>query len=306
VSSPSVFVVEGALVYSNLLALLSIGLTITYITTGVPNFAQGSFALFGSYTALTLLYTLKIHPYASVPLAFALGGLAGVAVYALALKPLLKREASIVTLMIATLAVDLILLGFFGAYSDFLEGLTGKSAKKFIFTPYDFSIFGFKAILLLSTFAISLLLVSLSALLYGTKFGIALRASMENPELAEVMGVNVARTRTFSWFLSGALASTAGCFLPFRQEIVPLTGSLIIVSIFAASIVGGITSIYGSVLGSYIVGFSESLLTFIISLAFGQILVYSRVISLIMMLIALVIAPKGLAGVVKKKWSIYS
>ena len=120
------------------------------------------------------------------------------------------------------------------------------------------------------------------------------------------MGVNVARTRTFSWFLSGALASTAGCFLPFRQEIVPLTGSLIIVSIFAASIVGGITSIYGSILGSYIVGFSESLLTFIISLAFWQILVYSRVISLIMMLIALVLAPKGLAGVVKKKWSIYS
>ncbi len=295
-------VLEGALVYSNLIALLSIGLSITYITTGVPNFAQGSLAIAGSYIALTLLRLFNLHPYSSLPVAFLLGGFIGIGVYTLSLKPLIRREASTVSLMIATLALDLILLGIFGAYSDYLGQVTGKSAKKFIFTPYDFEIFNTSAILILSTIVMILLLISLSLLLYGTKFGIALRASMENPELAEVMGVNVESTRLFSWFLSGSLASIAGCLLPFRQEVVPLTGSFIIVSIFAASIVGGLTSIYGAILGGYVIGFSESLVTFEISRIFGpNVLVYSRVISLAMMIATLVIASEGLAGAIKKK-----
>ena len=53
-------VLEGAVVYSNLLVLLSIGLTITYITTGIPNFAQGSMAVFGSYLSLTLWRVLGV------------------------------------------------------------------------------------------------------------------------------------------------------------------------------------------------------------------------------------------------------
>ncbi len=294
-------VLEGAVVYSNLIALLSIGLTITYITTGVPNFAQGSFAIAGSYIALTLFRLFALHPYSSLPIAFILGGLLGVSIYVFTLKPLIRREASTVTLMIATLALDFILLGIFGAYSDYLEGMTGKTAKKFIFTPYDFEVANISAILLFSTLVIGLLLICLFLLLYRTKFGIALRGSMENPELAEVMGVNIENTRLFSWFLSGSLASIAGCFLPFRLEIVPLTGSLIIVSIFAASIVGGLTSVYGALLGGYVIGFSESLITFEFSKIFGPgILIYSRIISLAIMIATLVVAHNGLAGVVKK------
>ncbi|MEM3061122.1 MAG: branched-chain amino acid ABC transporter permease, partial [Candidatus Bathyarchaeia archaeon] len=61
-------VLEGAIIYSNLLVLLSIGLTMTYITTGIPNFAQGSFAVFGSYISLSLFYVFGIHPYYSLPI----------------------------------------------------------------------------------------------------------------------------------------------------------------------------------------------------------------------------------------------
>jgi len=135
-------------------------------------------------------------------------------------------------------------------------------------------------------------------LLYKTKFGVALRASMENPSLAEVMGVNVEYTRLFSWFLSGGLAAMAGCLLPFRQEIVPSTGAIIIVSIFAASIVGGISSIYGALIGGYVIGFSESLITFSLTGFLGtSILLYSRVISLIVLIATLILAPRGLTGV---------
>jgi branched-chain amino acid transport system permease protein len=137
-------------------------------------------------------------------------------------------------------------------------------------------------------------------LLYKTKFGVAMRASMENPALAEIMGVNVENTRLASWILSGALAAVAGVLLPFRQEIVPMTGGIIIVSIFASSIVGGLGSIFGALVGGYIVGMSESFVTFQLSSIFGPgILVYSRVISLIVLVITLILAPKGLMSI---KW----
>ncbi len=303
-------VLEGALVYSNLLVMLSIGLTITYITTAVPNFAQGSFAVFGSYVSLTLLRLLGVHPYTSIPVAFLAGGLLGIAVYVLVLRPLIGREASGVILMIATLALDLVLLGIMGAYSEVLRGVSGKPTTKFIFTMYDFDVHGFSGILFVSSAVILLTLAALVFLLYRTKFGIALRASMENPSLAEVMGVNVEYTRLFSWFLSGALAATAGCLLPFRQEIVPMTGGIIIVSIFAASIVGGISSLYGALIGGYLIGFSESLLTFELSTFLGTgVLLYSRVISLAILVATLVLAPQGIVRVRWRKvkvWRKYS
>jgi len=293
-------VVEGAIIYSNLLALLSIGLTITYITTGVPNFAQGSFAIFGSYVSLSLLYFLGLHPYYSLPISLILGGFLGFIIYIGVLKPLIAKEAKIVILMIATLAVDLIMLGSIGAYSDYLSTATKKAAKKFIFTPYDFNLIGFPAIFIVSIVAIALMLSSLFILLYKTKFGIALRASMENPALAETMGVNVEYTRLFSWMLSGALASAAGTLLPFRQEIVPASGAIIIASIFASSIVGGLTSIYGALIGGYIIGVSESLITFSLSSILGSgVLVYAKVVSLIMLILTLIFIPRGLTSI---KW----
>lgn len=295
-------VFEGAVVYANLLVLLSIGLTMTYITTGVPNFAQGSMAVFGSYVSLSLWLLLGIHPYHSLPLSFLLGGGLGVAIYLLVLKPLIRKGAVVVTLMIATLAVDIILLGILGAYSETLSGAVRKATKKFIFTPLDFRVLGVDAILLVSGGVIALLLIFLFLLLYKTRFGIALRASMENPVLAEIMGVNVEHTRLFSWFLSGSLAAVAGSLLPFRQEIVPLTGAMMIVSIFAASIVGGLGSIYGALAGGYTIGISESYVTFYLSGIFGPgVLVYGKVVSLTVLIATLLLAPRGIAGL--KIWS---
>lgn len=299
-------VLEGAIIYSNLLVLLGVGLTMTYITTGVPNFAQGSFAVFGSYVSASLLHLLGIHPYYSLVASMAFGGVLGMVVYNGILRPLISRGAKTVILMVATLALDLIMLGCIGAYSDYLATITRKSVKKFIFTPFDFELMGRPAIFSVSILIITLMLIGLFLLLYKTKFGIALRASMENPSLAEIMGVDVEHTRTFSWILSGALASAAGTLLPFRQEIVPATGAIIIVSIFAASIVGGLSSIYGPLLGGYIIGLSESYVTFELTPIFGPgVLLYAKVVSLAILVLTLVLAPRGITGINWRKliWS---
>ncbi len=295
---PGMEVLTGAIIYSNLLVLLAVGLTLAYITTAVPNFAQGSFAVVGSYTALTVYRLFSLHPYYSLPLAFLAGGAVGLASYVFVLRPLIRRGATVVTLMIATLALDLILLGLRGIYAGYLGKLTGSTCDMFMFAYLNYNIFGLPSILIVSTLVIILTFGVLFTLLYKTKFGIALRASMENPALAEIMGVNVEYTRMFAWFLSGALAALAGCLLPFKQEIVPATAEIIIVSIFAASIVGGLNNIYGALIGGYIVGMSESLVTYWLSTVFGTgMLVYSKVVALTIIIATLLIAPQGIAGI---------
>ncbi|WP_456418697.1 branched-chain amino acid ABC transporter permease [Methanocaldococcus infernus] len=299
-------VLEGAIIYSNLLVLLALGLTLTYITTNVPNFAQGSYAIVGSYVALTLLRLFGINPYFSLPILFIVGGFVGLITY-LILKPLIKKGASVEILMIATLAIDIILFGFIGAYSEILSKIVGYPQLRFVFSNLDFSFLGLKGILFVSTGVLAILLISLYILLYKTKFGIALRASMENPSLAQTVGINVEETRLFSWVLSGALAGVAGGLLPYMQEIVPETGSFIIISIFAASIVGGLRNIAGALVGGYIIGMSESLLTYYLSQIFGnQFLVYGKVVSLVIMVLVLLLAPEGIMGIdwnkVKKRF----
>lgn len=290
-------VIEGTIVWSNIIVLLALGLTMTYITTAVPNFAQASFAVVGSYIALTLLRFIGLDPYLSIPLTFIIGGLIGVSTYYIALKPLIKRKASIEMLMIATLAWDLILFGIIGAYSEILGSLTKRTETLFVFTNLDFEVYGLPGRLIVSTMLVLLTIIGLYLLLYKTKFGIALRASMENPSLAEAMGINVENTRLFSWFISGSLACMAGSILPYLQEIVPQTGYFLIVSIFAASIVGGLYHIAGALIGGYIIGVSESLFTYLLSMLFGPgVLVYGKVISLIIMIIAILIIPRGVTG----------
>ncbi|MBP1911980.1 branched-chain amino acid ABC transporter permease [Thermococcus stetteri] len=290
-------VIDGAITYANLLALLALGLTLTYITTAVPNFAHGSFAVIGSYLAYTLLVAWGINPYIAVVPAFIIGGLFGTAVYLLTIRPLIKKGASVDMLMMATLAIDIILYGSLGAYSDYLSGLFKRNASKFVFTNIDFTIGNVPGRLVMSTLLVLGTLLGLYILLYKTKFGIALRASMENPALAEAMGIDVEMTRLFSWFLAAAVAGMVGAVLPFLQETVPGTGGFIIVSVFAASIVGGLRNIAGGLIGGYIIGLSESLVTYGLSDVLGTgVLVYSKVVSLLIMVVVLLVLPEGITG----------
>src|SRR5437588_2007307 len=97
-------------VYASLFGLMAMGLTLTYLTTKVPNFAYGSFVTIGIYTSFTIYRILGLSPYASAPIAFAVGGLSSAAMYLGVLRTLARRGASLVSLMIATLALDIVFI----------------------------------------------------------------------------------------------------------------------------------------------------------------------------------------------------
>ncbi len=292
---------QEALIFSSLLTLLSAGLTLTYLTTRVPNFSHGSFATIGAYVSLTSFRVLQLTPYYLIPLAFVLAGAVALALYKLILKPLMNRGSSIIFLMIATIAYDMILLSALNIYADYLSEGLKVTSRYFSLKVADIRIggpTGTPMVFYSSLSSAIAVIVLLYILLTRTRFGVAMRATIENPMLAGVVGINTDLVYTVSWFMAGGLAGLAGVLISLWFIGNPDLGSIILISIFAASIVGGFNNIYGAFLGGYLVGFAEVFGQYILARNIGAWIVpYRPVIPLIIMVATLLIAPYGLAGV---------
>lgn len=303
--------IENSLLFTNTLVMLAVGLTLTYMTTKVPNFAHGSLAMVGAYALFTVAAVVFGKELASFrigkPLglgfaaAFLGGALAGLLEYLLVLRPLGRRGSTPLGLMISTLGVDLILIGVLNIYADILRGMnpvTG-TARDWRLKAYVLQkVAGMSLGLWLSFGILVGSLLALYLLLTRTRFGIAMRASIENPALAQVLGVNVDMVNMVSWVLAGGLAGLAGGMMAFAERLNPATGSIEVVAVFAASIVGGLNSLAGAVVGGYVVGLSETILTKLVGDLIGVDLVaYKRAVPLIFIIVTLLVAPEGLMGI---------
>jgi len=263
---------NSAVVYASLFAFMAIGLTLTYLTTKVPNFAYGSFVTIGLYTAYTMWKINGIGPYYASAVAFLLAGLSSAVMYLVVLRPLARRGSSLVSLMIATFGVDFGFVGIFGIYTDYLTNrYTLNDTKQFFQLQADFNLGGVPGIVYVAPAALTLVTLLLYILLTRTKFGVAMRASVENPSLAKVLGINVERVYVVSWILAGGFAGMAGAFYTLWLPGGTSTGSDLIVEIFASSILGGLTSIFGAVLGGLVIGGSEIVVGSDLTTGFGAI-----------------------------------
>ncbi len=276
--------VTASVVYGTFFALMAMGLTLTYMTTKVPNFAYGSFVTIGLYTAFTLFKLNRVDPYTGSLVAFLVSGVASVGMYLGILRPLAKRGNPLVALMIATFGVDIGFIGVFGIYTDYLQGRYGLTdAKQFFELPADFHVLGLQGIVVMAPVTLAIIAVALYLLFTRTKFGVAMRASVENPSLATVLGINVERVYVVSWMLAGGFAGLAGALYTLWLPGGTNTGSDLIVEIFASSILGGLTSIFGSIIGGLVIGASEDLVTTGLAQGFG--FVATGVIGLLLILL---------------------
>ena len=249
---------------------MAIGLTLTYLTTKVPNFAYGSFVTIGIYTAYTMFKVNGVNPYFSSTVSLLVSGIASVMMYLLVLRPLARRGASLVSLMIATFGVDIGFVGILGIYTDYIAVTYSLGDTKGFF-PFraDFLFFGVPGLFFIAPLTLAVLTLGLYLLLTRTRFGVAMRAAVENPPLARVLGINVDRVYTVSWFLAGGLAGLAGSYYTLWLPGGTNSGSQLIVEIFASSILGGLGSVYGAVLGGLIIGGTEIVMTVYITQGFG-------------------------------------
>src|SRR5437879_12715299 len=95
--------VVSSIIFGSLFGMMAIALTLTYITTKVPNFAYGSFVTVGLYTSYSLYRFEAITPYLSAPTAFGIGGLTAILMYLRILRPLVRRGSAFVLLLLVIL-----------------------------------------------------------------------------------------------------------------------------------------------------------------------------------------------------------
>ena len=292
------------IIYSSLLTLLSLGLTLTYLTTKVPNFAHASFSAIGVYVIRT--FTAEVffggNVYNYLIIASIFSGTVALIQYLLILRPLIKRGASIIALMITTLAVDFILLALMNIYADYLSQTYQIRSRYFLLTTLDITIAGQNGILIVAPVLIIVVVCVLYLTLTRTTFGIAMRAAIEDSSLASIVGINVNLVYSVSWFTAGALAGLSGGLLPLYIPGNPDVGTQLIVSMFAASTVGGLFNIYGAVVGGVLIGFTELLgTTYLSSIVGSWVIAYRRIVPLIAIAITLLLSPRGILGVDWKK-----
>jgi branched-chain amino acid transport system permease protein len=261
----------SALVYACLFSIMAMGLTLTYMTTKVPNFAYGDFVTIGIYSAYTLVRVYNSSAYVGSVVGFVLGALVSAVMYIGVLRPLARRGSSLVSLMIATFGVDIGFIGVFGIYTDYLQYNLGHGDAPQFYALPDFSLFGYAGVVFAAPLSVIAIVLAIYLLFTRTKFGVAMRAAVENPPLARVLGINVDMVTTVSWMLAGGFAGFAGALLTVFLPAGTATGSNLIVEIFSSSVLGGLNSIFGAAVGGLIIGGSEILVTLGLGLGFGTI-----------------------------------
>jgi branched-chain amino acid transport system permease protein len=312
--------ITNSIIYGSILGLMCVGLTATYLTTKVPNFAVADFFVVGIYasSAAYILWNVG-SPYLTIPLGIVFGGFSAVIMYLIVLRPLIRRGSSLVVLMIATLAIDIVFSGIFEWFVDYMGSTYGRLLDDRGYGGQFYSlqqlpdakIFGYPAMLFASPIVLFFVAFGLFLLFTRSRFGIAMRAAIENANLAKTVGINVDQVYIVSWFLAGGIAGLAGGLYALWSSTPENLSSLLIVDIFAGSVLGGLGSVYGAIIGGLIVGASETYLITVLDRIVGsiygaaagsEVIEFQRGIPLAIMIVVLLIAPEGLTGVNWRKY----
>jgi branched-chain amino acid transport system permease protein len=295
--------VDGVLVGS-ILSLGAIGLTMAMHMLRFANFSHAELLSIGAYAALVFdgLFG-AIHPALAeaVPplsltwsltlallLSMALTGLSAVVIDKLVFKRV-RAKGGELSMVFASFGVAMIIRNILGLifglnpklYSQDIVFAIVVSRDPFLLIKPD-QVFTLVAALLI--------MFILHLVLSRTTFGYSLRAVAENPTLAQVSGINLSRMIVLIWLIGGGLAAAAGVFYGLTNQISPVLGRDLVLPIFAATIVGGIGSIYGAVLGGFLVGLASNLALVILPSG------YSPAVPFLIILAVLILRPHGLFG----------
>jgi len=293
--------IKDAIVYANCVTMMSIGFTLVYLISRIPNFAQSTFAVVGVYCTFSMVRIFEFNPYIAMPLGILCGAFLALVVYLGIVNPLTKYGAGPILLTISLLALQQIFLAGVNIYADYVRNVLGIYSRGFMLRRNDFRVGEFPGVLIISTVTIIVVIVGMHFLLTRTQFGIAMRATVENPPLASVLGINIKRVATISWVITGGLAGLAGTFLPLWFSSGPGSGGMLATSVFASSVVGGLSSIYGAILGGYLISLLEVWGSYLLMKTFGLwIGAYRLLIPLTLMSIVLMYEPGGLAVIIEK------
>lgn len=267
-------------------AMLAIGFSLIFGAARIINLAHTAFFMLAAYAVFFFGTNLALNPIIAIPLSIIVVALVGVIVYYVFMEPIREHETAvlIVTVAVALVFQEVILIMFGGHYRGVSSIVSGYISPMGIRVSYQY---------LLTLGVVSLSLLAVWLLLMKTRLGTAIRASAQDREVANLMGMNVARITAATMAISVALAAIAGVMVAPLYTLEPHMWLNPLVLVLAIVILGGLGSIKGSFIGALILAFIEVAVVF--TMPGGAFLKVA--IALAIMLIILVIRPEGLYGV---------
>jgi branched-chain amino acid transport system permease protein len=266
------------------LLLIAFGFSLVYGISRLPNFAHGALYVFTGYVAWILLNRLDIPFVVAGILAMLAAALLGVLIYQVVLKRIRGMEMSEV---IATYAVGLVILE--GLRWGGLRGTTYTlpvlaDGVVFVFdVPVDYQ----RIFVVVSGFAA---VGAVWAFTRYTRIGLALRGVAQDERAAMMLGIDSDLMATIAVALGSALAGLGALILLPLGSVVVQEGYKVLISAIAVCVVGGLGSWAGTVLASFVLGFSQYL-----TVAYGK-PHYQMVVMLVAIIVTLILRPSGFFG----------
>ena len=266
-------------------ALVALGYSMVYGIILLLNFAHGDIIMIGAYTAFYAMTAFHLHPIFSVVLAVITSTLLGVVIEKVAYTPL--RSAPRLSLLITAIGISFLLENgaqrLFGADTKSMDTLVPGNVT---FGPVTVS---YTAILTIIVAVIAM--VALTLLVQKTKLGKAMRAVSEDMGAAQLMGISLNKTISFTFAVGSALAGIGSVlYLCAYSQASPTMGSMLGLKAFVAAVLGGIGSIPGAMVGGFAIGLLEALVA-----AVG-LSVWKDAVVFAILIVVLLVKPSGIMG----------
>ncbi len=267
-------------------ALAGIGMSLVFGVMNVSNFAHGDLMMLGMYLAYYAFSLLHIDPYVSLLLIMPTAFLFGYIMEKLFINRVIShphQNQILLTIGLGLIMSNTALLAF-------------TSDPKILTTSYSSSSFNILngisiSIPLLISFVITCLITAILYLfLSKSSTGMALRATSQNREAAQLMGINVSKMSAIAFGIGTALAATAGALIAPTYYIHPLAGHSFLLKAFTICVLGGLGSVVGAAVGGLIIGVVEAMASAYISTDWKDVVVF------MLFLAVLLLRPQGLFG----------
>ncbi len=281
----------GGLAIGCIYSLIALGMTMIIRATGIVHFAQGEVMMVGSVLGLSTLLALHLPFIAVLIVGMLIAGIAAVAIELGIYRTLRMRGTPLSNIIIATIGVSILLQNIV----QLAWGSEPKSYPKLFTTDhYTFGAAKLSPQLIWIIVLGVVVMLGLQAFLRWTRTGIAMQAAAQDPEAAQLMGINLTKSTAITFLIGGVLAGAAGVLLGSMFFASFSMGFLPGIKAFVAATLGGLGSIGGAMVGGILFGLLETFGAVWVSTA------YKDAIGMVLLIIILLVFPQGLAGLVRR------
>jgi branched-chain amino acid transport system permease protein len=285
----------GGIVFSLLLAMAALGLSMIFGTTGLTNFAHGELMTFGAIVAFWVdqwpgditIGGVNVTFLVAMLIGFIASGFFGWLNNKALWAPLRRRGTGLIAMMIVSIGLSIFLRNIY----QYAAGASSRNYSQFgNAQPINFGPITFTNRDVLVSVIATTVLVAVCVALQVTRMGKATRAVADNPALSASSGIDVERVISVVWIGGAALAGLSGILLGLTQGFNYQLGFKTLLLVFAAVTLGGLGTIWGAIVGAFVIGIFIEVSTLFIPAELKY------VGALVVLILVLLVRPQGILG----------